>query len=84
MKLSTTYIAALATSTFLVAVSAQSACDSVADVTEGFGAAADILGLIIEEIAPLSVFFSVTGVVANAACAAEKIPTEKDVSRSEN
>ncbi len=81
MKLSTTCIAALATSTFLVAVSAESACDSIADVTEGFGAAADVLGLIFEQIAPLQVFFSVFGVVANAACAAEKILTEEDVDR---
>jgi hypothetical protein len=81
MKLSTTYIAALATSTFLVAVSAQSACDSIADVTDGFGAAADVLGLISNLFAPLQVFSSVPGVVANAACAAEKILTEEDVGR---
>jgi len=81
MKLSTTCIATLATSTFLVAVSAQSACDSIADVTDGFGAAADVLGLISNLFAPLQVFSSVLGVVANAACAAEKILTEEDVGR---
>ncbi len=77
MKLSTTCIAALATATFLVAVSAQSACDTIADATQGFGIAVEALGLIFEKVAPLQVFFSVTGVVANLACAVDFLTSEK-------
>eukprot|EP00573_Skeletonema_grethae_P010468 CAMPEP_0201698330 /NCGR_PEP_ID=MMETSP0578-20130828/18492_1 /ASSEMBLY_ACC=CAM_ASM_000663 /TAXON_ID=267565 /ORGANISM="Skeletonema grethea, Strain CCMP 1804" /LENGTH=191 /DNA_ID=CAMNT_0048184827 /DNA_START=23 /DNA_END=595 /DNA_ORIENTATION=+ len=79
MKLSTKFIAALATSTFLVAVSAED-CNSITDAVDGFGAAADVLSLISEKVAPLQVFLSVAGVVANLACAVE-ILTAEDVKK---
>lgn len=79
MKLSTKFIAALATSTFLVAVFVSADSDSkcnTSNVEEGIGIALGVLSQFSPQLAALEVFFSVASVVGNLGCAADILCAE--------